>query len=98
MHAALLLCTAGFLLGCAPRADQVFSSPGSLTTGSSGTQPGYGAKLVRAKHVPTDVIGDDGSVCRLTEDRFAEVDVGDWVACSWMIVPDTIAAATRAGA
>jgi hypothetical protein len=73
------------LCGCAPRADQVFAAPGRLTTGSSGPQPGYTVKLVQAKQAPTDVVGDDGSVCRLTPERLAEVEVGDWIACEWTI-------------
>jgi hypothetical protein len=78
-----------FLLwGCVPRADQVFAAPGRLITGSSGAQPGYAIKLVTEKHAPAEVVGDDGSLCRLTVERFAEVEVGDWLACGWTIVPD----------
>jgi hypothetical protein len=71
--------------GCSTRADRVFSAPGSLITGSSGPQPGFAVKLVHAKQAPTEVIGDDGSLCRLTEPRFAQVEVGDLLACEWTI-------------
>ena len=90
--AVLLVC------GCAPRADQVFTAPGSLVMGSSGAQPGYAIKLIRAKQAPAAIVGDDGSLCRLTPERFAKVEVGDLMACEWTIAPDTTATITRAGA
>jgi hypothetical protein len=73
---------------CSPRADQVFAAPG-LVVGSSGAQPGYAIKLVRNKESPSTIVGDDGSVCRLTTERYAVVETGDWVACEWTIAPDT---------
>jgi hypothetical protein len=84
--------------GCVAQADQVFVARGRLISGSSGAQPGYAIKMVRGKQAPTEVIGDDGSLCRLTADRFAHVQVGDWLACPWTIAPDTTAAIAQAGA
>ena len=93
-----LVLLAGLLSwACAHRADQVFVAPGRLVTGSSGAQPGYAIKVVLAKQAPTELVGDDGSVCRLTAERFAQVEVGDWLACDWTVAPDTIATLTRAG-
>jgi hypothetical protein len=46
LFVALLVC------GCSPRADQVWIAPG-LVAGSSGAQPGYAIKLVRAKEAPS---------------------------------------------
>jgi hypothetical protein len=83
--------------GCAAQPDQVFVARGRLISGSSGAQPGYTLKMVRAKQTPAEVIGDDGSLCRLTADRFARVEVGDWLACTWTIAPDTTAATAQAG-
>ena len=79
-----------FASGCSPRADQVFAAPG-LLTGSSGAQPGYAIKLVQAKEPPSTAVGDDGSLCRLTAERFAHVEPGKWLACEWSIAPDIIA-------
>jgi hypothetical protein len=94
-----VLVLAVFLVcGCAPRADQVFTAPGRLVTGSSGAHPGYAIKLVRAKQTSVEVVGDDGSLCRLTPERFAKVNVGEWLACEWTIAPDTTATIARAGA
>jgi hypothetical protein len=82
--------------GCSPRADQVFVADG-LVAGSSGAQPGYAVKLVRAKEPPSTIVGDDGSVCRLIAERFARVDVGDWVSCEWTLEADTTASVARVG-
>lgn len=94
MRISLLLFAVSLAWGCSPRADQVFSAPG-LLTGSSGGQPGYAIKLVRVKEAPSTVIGDDGSVCRLTAERFTQVHEGDWVGCEWNIEPDTTASIAR---
>lgn len=91
MRLPVLLLAVLLVCGCAPRADQVFVAPGRLVTGTSGAQPGYAIKMVRAKEAPTEVLGDDGSLCRLTPERFSEVDVGEWLACEWTIAPDTTA-------
>ena len=82
--------------GCSPRADQTFVASG-VVTGSSGAQPGYAVKLVRGKEPPSTVIGDDGSVCRLIAERFARVDVGEWLSCEWTLAPDTTANVARGG-
>jgi hypothetical protein len=87
MRTAPLLLAATLLWGCAARVDRVFAVPGSLSTGSFGPQPGYAVKLIMGKEAPTGVVGDDGSLCRLTAERFARVAVGDWVACEWTITP-----------
>jgi hypothetical protein len=92
---SLLLFVVVLLWGCATRVDQVFAAPGRLLIGSSGAQPGYAIKLVTAKQAPAEVVGGDGSLCRLTPERFAKVGVGDWLACEWTIAPDTTAAIAR---
>lgn len=97
MRPPVLLLVVFLMWGCASRADQVFAARGRLITGSSGAQPGYAIKLIRAKQSPAEVVGDDGSLCRLTADRFAKVAVGDWLSCEWTIVPHTTAAIVRTG-
>jgi hypothetical protein len=87
MRRVMLRLAAMWLAGCATRADNVFTAPGRLTTGSAGPQPGYAVKLVRAKQSPAEVVGDDGSLCRLTAERFAQVELGEWIACNWTIAP-----------
>jgi hypothetical protein len=97
MLASLLLFAIVLACGCSPRADQVFAAPG-LVTGSSGAQPGYAIKLVLDKEPPSTIFGDDGSICRLTAQRYTAVDPGDWLACEWTIAPDTTSSIARAGA
>jgi hypothetical protein len=94
---SLLLVAVSLTCGCSARAVRVFAAPGILT-GSSGAQPGYAIKLVVAKEAPSTAVGDDGSLCRLTAERFTRVDVHDWLACEWTIEPDTTASIARAGA
>jgi hypothetical protein len=98
VHSSLLLLGSLLACACSPRADQVFVVPGQFVSGTSGAQPGYAVKLVRAKEAPATVLGDDGSLCRLAAERFDRVDVGDWLSCEWTIAPDTTASITRAGA
>jgi hypothetical protein len=98
MRPPVLLPALFLVCGCAPRADQVFTAPGRLVTGSSGAQPGYAIKLVRAKQAPDEVVGDDGSLCRLTPERFTKVGVGEWLACEWTIAPDATATIAPVGA
>jgi hypothetical protein len=90
VRASVLFIAMFSAFACSPRADQVFFAPG-LVAGSSGAQPGYAIKLVRDKEPPSTVVGDDGSRCRLTAERFSNVDLGDWLACEWTISPDTTA-------
>jgi hypothetical protein len=86
MRFSILLVAVPLVAGCSARADRVFVAPG-IVAGSSGALPGYAIKLVEAKEAPSTVIGDDGSVCRLTAERFRDVSRGDWVACEWTIEP-----------
>jgi len=84
------------ICGCSPRPDQVFLAA-DLISASSGPQPGYNIKLVGGKEPPLTVIGDDGSVCRLIAERFAQVDLGDWLSCNWTFDPDSTETIARAG-
>jgi hypothetical protein len=90
VHPTIVLLVAASVWGCSPRADRVFVAPGQTVEGSSGAQPGYAVKLVRWKEAPSTVVGDDGSVCRLTAERFTKVKADDWLACEWTIDGDTL--------
>ena len=94
-----IVCLIGLLpLGCAPHSDPLLANPGTVITGRSGAVPGYTVKRVIGKLRESEVMGDDGSVCRLTAERFEDVVVGDWLACNWTITPDTLPSIARAGA
>ena len=77
-------------LGCTPRIDQVIPGPALMITGSRGAIPGYAVKQVRGRLRATEVLGHDGSVCRLIPERYARVRTGDWLACNWTITPDPL--------
>jgi len=73
--------------GCASRADHAFAADG-IVTGTSGAVPGYGLKLVQGKQGDAEVVGDDGSVCRLAPEHFKHIKIGQWLACNWTIAPE----------
>lgn len=52
---------------------------------SAGPQPGYAIKRIIEKLEPTTLVGDDGSVCRTSAERFAATDVGRWIGCAWTL-------------
>ena len=52
---------------------------------SAGPQPGYAIKRVIEKLGPITLLGDDGSVCRTSGERFAATQVDDWISCDWTL-------------
>lgn len=52
---------------------------------SGGPQLGYAIKRVVEKQKPVTLVGDDGSVCRTSRDRFARTTRGRWIACVWKL-------------
>lgn len=52
---------------------------------SGGAQPGYAIKQVVEKQGPATLIGDDGSVCHTSKERFAATTEGRWIACIWSL-------------
>lgn len=98
MRALPLLLASIPALGCTPRIDQVIPGPALVMTGSRGAIPGYAVKQVRGRLRDTEVLGHDGSVCRLIPERYAHVKSGDWLACNWTITLDTLPSIARASA
>lgn len=70
------------LLGACVRPDYSESRPEWLLI-SAGPQPGYAIKRVIEKQAPVTLIGDDGSICITSRDRFASTRKGQWIACLW---------------
>jgi hypothetical protein len=66
------------------RPDYAERWPDRLTL-SAGAQPGYAIKRVIEKVQPTTLVGDDGSVCRTSGERFAATEAGRWIGCAWTI-------------
>ncbi len=52
---------------------------------SAGPQPGYAIKRVVEKLGSGTLLGDDGSLCRTSADRFAATRVGSWIDCPWTL-------------
>jgi len=50
---------------------------------SAGPQPGYAIKRVVEKQPPITLVGDDGSICRISPERFGTTREGQWLACLW---------------
>jgi hypothetical protein len=77
----LTLIAAALLNGCA-RPDYAQSWPGHFLL-SAGPQPGFAIKRIIERQPPATLVGDDGSVCRTSPERFNRAKEGRWVACSW---------------
>jgi hypothetical protein len=52
---------------------------------SAGPQLGYAIKRVVEKQHPITLLGDDGSACRTSAQRFAGTAIGAWIACEWKL-------------
>jgi hypothetical protein len=50
---------------------------------SAGPQPGFAIKRVIERQPPASLVGDDGSVCRTSRERFKRTKEGRWIACIW---------------
>jgi hypothetical protein len=50
---------------------------------SAGPQPGFAIKRVIERQPPATLVGDDGSVCRTSRERFDHTREGRWIACLW---------------
>jgi len=81
MHIPILLITIFGAIGCA-RPDYADTWPDRLSL-SAGPQPGYGIKQVVEKQAPETLIADDGSVCRVSPERFSRAREKRWISCHW---------------
>ena len=52
---------------------------------SAGAQPGYAIKRVVEKDPPATLVGDDGSICRTSPERYQKTSEDSWVACVWTL-------------
>ena len=92
----LSLCAlTAFLISACARPDYGESRPEWLLL-SAGPQPGYAIKQVIEKDPPETLVGDDGSICRTSRERFARTRDKAWVACAWTLpILDTTDLANR---
>jgi hypothetical protein len=83
MHKLVLLAATCLLPTCA-RPDYADTSRDYFVL-AAGAQPGYAIKRVVEKQGPVTLVGDDGSVCRTSRERFAATKEGKWIACLWSL-------------
>jgi hypothetical protein len=83
MRAAIALIAVCFVTSCA-RPDYAERWPDRFTL-SAEPQPGYAIKRVIEKLEPATLVGDDGSVCRTSVERFTGTSVGRWIGCDWAL-------------
>ena len=81
MHGSVNLAAVCLLTACAP--PYYLKAVSDRLTISAGPKLGYGIKRVIDKLPPATVVGDDGSVCRTSTERFRTTELQSWLACTW---------------
>jgi len=78
-----------FLMGvataCSPAPARVTPSPSGGITVERGVQLGWATKRVVTKQPPSTLIAQDGTICRVSPDRFKATDVSRDAACDWQL-------------
>jgi hypothetical protein len=81
LRAGMLGLQLSVLIGCV-RPDYAEHWPARLLL-SGGPQPGFAIKRIIERQAPATLVGDDGSICRTSRERFERTREGRWVACNW---------------
>lgn len=81
---SLVVAGAAFAIGCAPGPARIGSRDGLIGV-ETGVQLGWRTKRVATKQPPETLLAEDGTVCRVSPDRYAATEVGVGVACDWQI-------------
>ncbi len=76
---AVIIMTTLALMSCAPR--HVEPRPGGIVVRSDRT--GWYVKKVIAKDPPETLLAEDGTICRVSRERFRTTDVGALLRCNW---------------
>ena len=72
----------GHVIGCAPPV-RVHGGPDGAFSVGAGVQLGWATKIVATKQPPATLVAEDGTVCRVAPDRYADTKFGALVACEW---------------
>src|SRR5690348_12596779 len=80
----ILFVTAG-AVACAAGPARVIPAPSGGITVEQGAQLGWATKRVLTKQAPSTLIAQDGTVCRVSPDRFKDTQVGRDTACEWQL-------------
>ena len=51
----------------------------------SGVRLGWASKRVVTKDPPSTLVAEDGTVCRVAPDRYADTKVGRAINCDWQL-------------
>ncbi len=88
MRSALILTLICTVTSCARPDYSPGWWPGHIIV-SAGAQPGYAIKRVIEKLESGELLGEDGSICHTSAERFADTSVGSWIDCTWALpAPD----------
>ena len=80
-HGTRIVLACGLLLLAAAGCPRVQSPAGGATVGTS--RIGWATKAVAAKREPETLVAGDGTICRVSPDRFSGTKSGDRVECNW---------------
>ena len=70
-------------VGCAGSPPRLETMPEGEVGVETGRRVGDGFKHVLTKQPPETLVAADGTVCRVSPDRYADTAVGDRVRCDW---------------
>ena len=70
-----------FAVACGPGA-QVSPTPHGVRVDER-AQIGWATKRVLTKQEPSTLLAQDGTICRVTPDRFKSTEIGRDTACNW---------------
>ena len=75
----------GTALACGPHPPRAVLSPGGAVGVQSGIRLGWAAKRVVTKDPPSTLVAEDGTVCRVAPDRYADTKAGQTINCDWQL-------------
>lgn len=87
---AIAAAVSAIVVGCAPGLVRAGSRDGMIGV-ESGVRLGWYTKRVATRQPPSTLLAEDGTLCRVSPDRYAATEVGTMVQCDWQIgapVPD----------
>jgi len=80
----ILFVTVG-VMACTAGPARVAPRPSGGISVEGGTQLGWATKRVLTKQAPSTLIAPDGTICRVSPDRFKDTQVGRDTACEWQL-------------
>jgi hypothetical protein len=72
------------VIACAPGPPRVIPRSGGVGV-EQGVVLGWAWKRVLTKDPPATLVAEDGTVCRVAPDRYADTKVGRGINCDWQL-------------